>query len=602
MFKKSYLKQILLGLTALLLLASCDKDFNELGTDIVGDDHFGFLKYSNAGIKAYNQKLGPISSNNLPINPLGIYQNPVYGTTAANFVTQIELATLSPEFNNVNPDEYDTDPTEIDSVILDIPYYHKIMDELDADDHRQYTLDSIYGPENSKFKLEVFRSNYYLRDLDPNQSLGERQLYYTDMDAQIDANKFPGRLNNSSNTRENEEFFFDKSAHRLTVDENENGTIEESEETRKVPSMRLHLNNAVFTDLILNPANSGQLVNNSVFKNFFRGLYFKVTAGTGPAPGQLAMLNFKGGKITIYYNEDKKGEDDEQGNPTFTRVDKTLALNLTGNTVSLLDNSAENGDYLATANSTSEASKLYLKGGEGAMAFIDLFGQADTYKYVRKTDGAGNFINDDEGDPLYIIENTPNGVSDELDDLRYPFVDGSTTDHSTKERWMINDAQLTFFIDRGLMRSDQNALERPAEPNRIFLYDLTNRKALVDYSADVTSNSVYPEFSKSIHGGIIEKEDISGGRGIKYRIRITNHVRNLIMKDSTNVRLGLSVTQSISNIAFSKLKTANPNTEGAPSMSVLNPLGTILYGTNILPTDENYAKRLKLDIYYTKPD
>ncbi|WP_262886104.1 hypothetical protein [Flavobacterium phycosphaerae] len=36
-------------------------------------------------------------------------------------------------------------------------------------------------------------------------------------------------------------------------------------------------------------------------------------------------------------------------------------------------------------------------------------------------------------------------------------------------------------------------------------------------------------------------------------------------------------------------------------MSVMNPLGTILYGTNIPEGDINYGKRLKLEIIYTKP-
>ncbi|WP_284650808.1 DUF4270 domain-containing protein [Flavobacterium terrisoli] len=593
MFKKSYLKQIFFGLIALLMLASCDKDFNELGTNIVGDDHFGFLKYSDASIQAYNQKLGPISSNNLPINPLGIYDNPVYGKTQANFVTQVELATLAPEFNNVDPEDYDVDPTEIDSVILDIPYFKTLEDELDADDNKVYTLDSIYGPENSKFQLNIYRSNYYLRDLDPNQSLGERQLFYTDMDAQINANRIEGRLNNSTNVDENDQFFFDKREKILTVDEDEDGTIDDNEVTRKAPSMRLHLNNAVFADLILNPSNSAQLVNNNVFKNFFRGLYFKTDGTTG----QMAMLDFRSGKITIYYNEDKKGEDDAQGNPTFTRVDKTFVLNLTGNSVSLINNITENGTYLAAANSTAEASRLYLRGGEGAMSIIDLFGQADAYKYIRKAEpeGSTNYINDAEGDPLYVKVFTPNGVSDELDDLRYPLVDNSLTDHSTKERWMINDAQLSFTIDR-------DAMAGAHEPNRIFLYDLNNKSILVDYSFDYTTNSAIPKYSKIIHGGIIERDAATPARGVKYRIRITNHIRNLIMKDSTNVRLGLSVTENINNVAFSKLKTANSNSNGAPSMSVLNPLGTILYGTNLPVGDLHYADRIKFDIYYTKPD
>ena len=37
-------------------------------------------------------------------------------------------------------------------------------------------------------------------------------------------------------------------------------------------------------------------------------------------------------------------------------------------------------------------------------------------------------------------------------------------------------------------------------------------------------------------------------------------------------------------------------------MSTANPLGTVLYGSNIPAGDPDYNKRLKLEIYYTKPD
>ena len=119
---------------------------------------------------------------------------------------------------------------------------------------------------------------------------------------------------------------------------------------------------------------------------------------------------------------------------------------------------------------------------------------------------------------------------------------------------------------------------------------------------DPTTNTVDPKVGKYIYGGIIEKEDVDNGRGTKYKIRITNHLRNMISNDSTNVRLGLSVTENINNVAFSKLRTANTNTQYAPSMSVLSPLGTVLYGTNIPVGDPDYEKRLKLEIYSTKPD
>ncbi len=95
MYRNSFLKQVLLGLIV-VLFASCDKDFNEIGTDIISDDHFGFEKYTDASIVAFNQKLGPIASNNLEINSLGIYNNPAFGKTTASFVTQLELVTSNP--------------------------------------------------------------------------------------------------------------------------------------------------------------------------------------------------------------------------------------------------------------------------------------------------------------------------------------------------------------------------------------------------------------------------------------------------------------------------------------------------------------------------
>ena len=74
MYQKSFLRPILIVGLIIIIFASCDKDFNEIGTDIVGDDHFGFDIDSLSTVKAYNQKLGPIASNNLPINPsLSLY-------------------------------------------------------------------------------------------------------------------------------------------------------------------------------------------------------------------------------------------------------------------------------------------------------------------------------------------------------------------------------------------------------------------------------------------------------------------------------------------------------------------------------------------------
>ena len=288
---------------------------------------------------------------------------------------------------------------------------------------------------------------------------------------------------------------------------------------------------------------------------------------------------------------------------------------MTGNTVSLLENSDEKPEYvnaINNPNSTSGDETLYLKGGEGSISIIDLFGGTDPtkdlYGFVLYKNAQGKPIDennniipvDNNGNPqkgyylIYTKTNIANGVSDELDDLRYPNLnnDLSSTFYSKKNRWLINEANLTFYIEKTKLLDTKTI-----EPLRIYLYDLNNNRPLIDYFFDSTSNSNDPKKNKSVYGGIIEKENVTDGRGEKYKIKLTNHLRNLIMKDSTNVRLGLSVTDNINNVSMAKLKTSNSATDKAPKMSVLSPLGTILKGTNT-----NDTNKLKLEIYYTKPD
>lgn len=568
----SITKQILL-LFVIISLVSCDKDFNEIGTDIVGGDNNHYLgdKTTEFSVVAYNQKLGPVAMNNLPINPLGIYSNPAFGTTTANFVSQLEIASasLNRTFNNVDPTLYQTLPI-VDSVILNIPYFSRLKETTTNDDGeilRTYQLDSIYGTANSKFRLSVHEFNYYLRSLDPETQFTEQQAFYND-NQNIENNVNPARLNNAplvntefiknADGRENEQFYFNKNEQITKTKNDENEDVL----ARSVPSMRLHLDNNFFLNKIIN-APSGQLVNNDVFKNYFRGLFFKVES-LG-STNSMAMLNFAGGTVTVYYREDSKVTD-AQGVITFNKVDKSFVMNLTGNTVSLQSNSNENADYLTATNSPTEATSLYLKGGQGSMAVIDLFGP--------DTDG--------------------NGVADELEDVR-------------TRGWLINEANLTFYIDKDKM---QNSLT--VEPNRIFLYDLNNKRVLVDYTFDQTTFPGYAKQNKYVHGGYIlddkgkhlsqAKDETTGivtKKGTKYKIKITDHVKNLVRKDSTNVRLGLVVTETIGNVGFTKLKTPIGTIKTVPTMSALSPLGTVLYGSHSSVPE---GQRLKLEIYYTKPN
>ena len=62
---------------------SCDREFSDIGANIVGDNHYGLLCDSTSTVIAYNQSLGAVQTNNLPINSIGYYNNPVFGKTTA---------------------------------------------------------------------------------------------------------------------------------------------------------------------------------------------------------------------------------------------------------------------------------------------------------------------------------------------------------------------------------------------------------------------------------------------------------------------------------------------------------------------------------------
>ena len=95
--KKSFLKIASL-FVLFVLIVSCDKDFNSLDSDVIGDQHFNLEKYSVESLIAYTKETGAVQTNNLPLNALGIYNNPKFGLTKAHFVTQVELGTENPSF------------------------------------------------------------------------------------------------------------------------------------------------------------------------------------------------------------------------------------------------------------------------------------------------------------------------------------------------------------------------------------------------------------------------------------------------------------------------------------------------------------------------
>ncbi len=216
---------------------------------------------------------------------------------------------------------------------------------------------------------------------------------------------------------------------------------------------------------------------------------------------------------------------------------------ISGNAVNTFINEAYPTQVADQLDTDENASRIFLKGGAGSYAEIKLF-------------------------------DANNGEA-ALSDIR-------------KKNWVINEANLVFYVDRNAL----DAVGGTTEPSRIYLYDPRTNRPLYSAKYDApgeTSLSSYP-----LYGGVLEK---SAKKGEKYSIRITNYINDLIAGDSTNVTLALSVTSEIRNPLLSKAKLTNG--EGnIPIMSEINPLGTVLYGGNVISGEAD--KKLKLEIFYTE--
>ena len=188
-------------LSTILLLMSCDKDFNTIGSEVIGDGEFEFEKYTVQNLKAFSNATGPVQSNNLPINSLGIYQDLFFGSNISNFVTQLELDKTTPNFG------IDIEIKTTDSVYLYIPYFSKLTAVGSGNEANTFVLDSVHGSQNSNMSLKIYESGYYIRDFDANDP-SEFQKYFSNEKNLIENNLIGLPLNASSDLAQNSEFVF----------------------------------------------------------------------------------------------------------------------------------------------------------------------------------------------------------------------------------------------------------------------------------------------------------------------------------------------------------------------------------------------------------
>ena len=588
----------------LITLFSCTKEYNTIGTDILKSDTFK-TNVELVPINVVQKATPPFKSNALPAYQLGSINDNLFGTSEASFITQVNLSEISPNFGLWSQQrENDGDDSNIavieenetvTNVYLDIPFFNNtfdsdgdgvidiydvdpndinsdsdgdgltdiqerangsdplnpdtdgdgITDDKDTDTQNpnagatQYDVDSLLGNRDASFKIKVQELDYYLRSYDPTDNFESFQKYYSD-ETQL--------LNFAGFTIHDDEVSID--TNEIVIykeDDPDTDDVDESEEVKErlTPRLRLPLDKDFFQRKIIDHEGSDDMTNADNFNIYFKGL---VLQAYDFSDDLLMILDYSNAKINIEYEYDKYNKNDTDDNTSDDTIDKVKAnyeLNLSGNQINVFNKSAYNQDILNNLNSSENLSRVFLKGGEGLIAEIDLF-----------TDNDGNNV---------------------LDEIR-------------ANGWLVNEANLTMYVDKDKINESGNLIE----PFRVYLYDIDAKTPLPDYYID---NSTGPKKSnvKIVHSGILELDE--DDKGLKYKIRISEHIKNIVRNDSISPKLGLAVSSSISNSVNTDVKTTDVM-KYIPIATAINPLGTVLIGPN--PEPENFDKRMRLEIYYTE--
>jgi hypothetical protein len=241
---RNKLFHLLAAFVAVLVFASCNKEPNLIGLDLLPEgDRLNMSFIDTSTIIAYTVKEDSLRTDELSTNLIGYIDDPVFGKTLGSVYTHFNLPTLNFSFG--------TNPVA-DSVILSLVY------------------NGIYGDSLSQHTFRVF-------ELADTMSLGA--AYYSNsakatIPNQIGVATFVPNL-----------------------------LIADSVDGEKVPPhLRIALSQE-FSNRLIN-ADATTLSSNSFFTDVFRGLYITADPVTSNGTGALLYFNLleDWSKITVHYH------------------------------------------------------------------------------------------------------------------------------------------------------------------------------------------------------------------------------------------------------------------------------------------------------------
>ena len=572
-FKPNMIKNIVATLLVVLLAASCDKKFNTVGAELLPPDQFPSNKVSYpltvqhlpTDVIQTNNSL--VSQNNALIAPLqlGVFQNSLYGDTEAAVVSQ--LLPLSTYYFGDKTDEAEAESfdenEQVQNVWLEIPFF---TDQTDNDNDgliEVYDIDDNDPNSDSDGDgvSDLAERNNGTDPLNPDtddDGIGDAEDTET---ANPNANRTLYAIDSLFGTREAS---FRLEVNRINqylrdLDPNQNFEVQQPyfsnfdiaafKETELFnQTISLDFNEVVIDEETRRSPRIRIPLDNAYFQTHFINRegddafadptnfkeFFRgisIEASDFSAP-LLMIMNFNAMQLYVSYEHNTDADGTKANKDFILSASGTVKFNTITKTTPI------HAD-LTQVYQDQDAAKIALSGGVGSVATIKLF--------------------DDGVDQASLLE------------------------EFKQQPWLINEASITLYVDEAAVA--QYGL---AVPDRLFLYNAASSTPLSDYQLD---SSATTELAKIIHGGFLIEED-----GVRYyKIRITDHIRNIKNNNSNNVLLGLSVMANINNPTMADvLNTAVK----LPIGSVSLPKSVILVGPGI-QDPALLEQRLELELYYT---
>jgi len=608
MFTKR-VKKILLSLL-IISTSSCNKDYYTVGIEIY-DNQFEDLKSKSFPVFSYQEYFEKVQTNLTSNVHLGVYNDDFFGQINSSFISQLDVSSLQ-SFGSFSQDQENEGSTEdirvineeeqVTAVYLDLPFFNNtidsdndgVIDLYDADPNdsssdsdndglsdivelqsgtnplsqdtdndgildpqdteitgynlnsQVYEIDSLFGNRNAEFRLKVYELTYYLNSLDPSNNFESIKEYFSNDDFYEEG--FYGReFHNdiiSLNFDEIPVLYFEDDP--LTDDVNELNEVNYFE----TPRIRVPLEKEFFQREILDKEGTDDLTNQLNFNNYFKGLIIRADSFSDDLYMLLDILN---ARIVIeysynYYNGN--GTDDVLDD-VIERKKKSTVIPLGGVTINLYNQNGYNQEIVNEINSSAESipSKMIYLNGTKFFSKLKLFSE-------------------------------DNSISPDLNTLK-------------SKNILVNEANLMLYIDENIHRSKYEYL-----PKRLYLYSYDDGEPIEDYQKDFTIdyNQASVNSNKYYYGGLLQYD--SNNKPIGYKFNVTNHVSNIIIHDSINIDLGLTLTSDIENNFLRSGYLTSSKRLRIPDASVSLPFPVALFGSN--PKQQDLSKKLKLEILYTE--